>query len=394
MRVLAALDGRALPRRRARGRQGRVAGAHAGARPARAAGIRRPRRRAAARARRGRQRATRCARRAADAGARPGDRARALRRPTGRGGVRRARRRHRRWRCARAPAPRTRRGASFAGQQETYLHVRGADAVRERVRDCWASFFCERALFYREQKGSLDDLEMAVVVQRMVEPDVAGMLFTGDPVQRPPRPDGRRGGVRAGRGRGLGQRHARQLRDRARRHGPQGADRRAAVRARRRPGRRDGGARARASEGAAQTLGEDDLRRLAELGDDLEQRLGAPQDIEWAIAGGVLYVLQSRPVTTLEDALIERAALGDASSIRTPSTSCARWTGSTRSSPAPGRRCASPPSCTTSSARTPIRARPTSPDGTGRIRSTSTITRGAARGCSRAGSPSTARTRR
>src|SRR5256885_12851392 len=68
--------------------------------------------------------------------------------------------------------------ASFAGQQETYLHVRGAQQVVERVRDCWASFFAERALFYRSRKGSLDDLGMAVAVQRMVEPDVSGRLFT------------------------------------------------------------------------------------------------------------------------------------------------------------------------------------------------------------------------
>src|SRR5687768_26643 len=57
--------------------------------------------------------------------------------------------------------------ASFAGQQETYLHVRGADEVAARVVDCWASFFSERALFYRARKGSLADLGMAVVVQRM-----------------------------------------------------------------------------------------------------------------------------------------------------------------------------------------------------------------------------------
>ncbi len=73
--------------------------------------------------------------------------------------------------------------ASYAGQQETYLHVRGADAVRDRVRDCWASFFSERAIFYRQKKGSLDDLGMAVVVQRMVRSDVAGVLFTCDPVR-------------------------------------------------------------------------------------------------------------------------------------------------------------------------------------------------------------------
>src|ERR671931_645381 len=99
--------------------------------------------------------------------------------------------------------------ASYAGQQETFLGVRGADEVCARVVDCWASFFSERALFYRARKGSLADLGMAVVVQRMVAAEVAGVLFTCD----------------------------------------------------------------------------------------LVRRLGAPQDIEWALADGELYVLQARPVT-------------------------------------------------------------------------------------------------
>ena len=73
--------------------------------------------------------------------------------------------------------------ASFAGQQETYLHVRGVDEIVERIRDCWCSFFTERALFYRSEKGSLTDLGMAVVVQRMVQPDVAGVMFTIDPTK-------------------------------------------------------------------------------------------------------------------------------------------------------------------------------------------------------------------
>src|SRR5262245_34804527 len=54
--------------------------------------------------------------------------------------------------------------ASFAGQQETYLNVHGADEVMSRICECWASFFTERALFYRARKGSLADLGMAVVV--------------------------------------------------------------------------------------------------------------------------------------------------------------------------------------------------------------------------------------
>jgi pyruvate, water dikinase len=73
--------------------------------------------------------------------------------------------------------------ASFAGQQETYLHVQGVDPIVKRIRDCWCSFFTERALFYRSKKGSLGDLGMAVVVQRMVEPDVSGVMFTIDPTK-------------------------------------------------------------------------------------------------------------------------------------------------------------------------------------------------------------------
>ena len=188
--------------------------------------------------------------------------------------------------------------ASYAGQQETFLHVRGADAVRERVRDCWASFFSERALFYRQRKWSLDDLGMAVVVQRMVEADVAGVLFTCDPVQR------RRDRMVVEAVLGLGEAavsgqvtpdHYVLKRD--------GAVKRAQVAVQ--PfaivPRADGGTEERAldpDEGGAQKLGEETLRELARIGEDLERRLGRPQDIEWAMQGGELYVLQARPVTT------------------------------------------------------------------------------------------------
>src|SRR5690606_14685796 len=72
--------------------------------------------------------------------------------------------------------------ASFAGQQETYLNVKGTDAVLEAIGACWASFFTPRALFYRARHGALDDLEMAVVVQEMVSADKSGVMFTIDPV--------------------------------------------------------------------------------------------------------------------------------------------------------------------------------------------------------------------
>jgi pyruvate, water dikinase len=187
--------------------------------------------------------------------------------------------------------------ASYAGQQETYLHVSGLDEVVRRTRDCWASFFSERALFYRGRKGSLGDMGMAVVVQRMVAADVAGVLFTCDPVQR------RRDRMVVEAVFGLGE---------------------AAVSGRVTPDHfviaRDGEVKKRriaeqpfalvsapaggtaerelsADEGGAPTLDEARLRALALLGDDLERRLGTPQDIEWALAGGDLYVLQARPVT-------------------------------------------------------------------------------------------------
>lgn len=188
--------------------------------------------------------------------------------------------------------------ASFAGQQETYLHVRGGDQVRARIRDCWASFFSERALFYRSQKGSLADLGMAVVVQRMVQADIAGVLFTCDPVR------GRRDRMVVEAVIGLGEAavsgavtpdHYVLKRD--------GTVRKAQVHEQ--PyaivANEGGGVAERAlspDEGGARKAGDELLAELARLGDDLEQRVGVPQDIEWAVQDGELYVLQARPVTT------------------------------------------------------------------------------------------------
>jgi pyruvate, water dikinase len=187
--------------------------------------------------------------------------------------------------------------ASFAGQQETFLHVRGRQAVLDRVRDCWASFFSERALFYRAQKGSLEDLGMAVVIQRMVEADVAGVLFTCDPVR------GRSDRMVVEAVLGLGEAvvsgavtpdHYVLKRD--------GAVRKAHVH--RQPyaivAVPEGGVAEREldeEEGGAQKVADEVLAELARIGDDLERRLGRPQDIEWAMQGGRIFVLQARPVT-------------------------------------------------------------------------------------------------
>jgi pyruvate, water dikinase len=187
--------------------------------------------------------------------------------------------------------------ASFAGQQETYLHVRGGDDVRARIRDCWASFFSERALFYRSQKGSLSDLSIAVVVQRMVHAQVSGVLFTCDPVRK------RRDRMIVEAVIGLGEAavsgavtpdHYVIKRD--------GRVRKAHVH--QQPyaivaGEAGGIARQELDPdaGAARKADDELLAELARIGDELEQRVGVPQDIEWAVQDGELYVLQARPVT-------------------------------------------------------------------------------------------------
>ena len=165
--------------------------------------------------------------------------------------------------------------ASFAGQQETYLHVEGVDDVCRRVVDCWASFFSDRALFYRRHKAEAGDLRVAVVVQRMVDSAKAGVGFTVDPVQK--RRDRMIVEAVVGQGEQLVSGQATPA------HYLVG---------------RDGTLHHEVLANGA-VLDAEELRAVAELGRRVEERFGTPQDFEWAIADGQLYLLQSRPVTTL-----------------------------------------------------------------------------------------------
>jgi pyruvate, water dikinase len=165
--------------------------------------------------------------------------------------------------------------ASYAGQQETYLRVSGAEDVCARVVDCWASFFSERALFYRSKKGSLDDLRMAVVVQQMVAPDKSGVLLTVDPVRQ------RRDQMIVEAIFGLGEQVV---------SGEVTPDHYVLDR---------DGASKREHLVNNGVLESNELVALAQLGRLLEERFGGPQDIEWAIADGQIFLLQSRPVTAL-----------------------------------------------------------------------------------------------
>jgi pyruvate, water dikinase len=165
--------------------------------------------------------------------------------------------------------------ASYAGQQETYLNVVGKDDVCARIVDCWASFFSERAIFYRARKGSLADLGMAVVVQKMLDSVKSGVIFTVDPVSR------RRDRMIIEAVFGLGE----QVVSGAVTPDHYVVDRAGNV-------KRDHIIHKR-------VLGPDEIRQLVELGRMLEERFSKPQDIEWGIEDDQIYLLQSRPITTL-----------------------------------------------------------------------------------------------
>jgi pyruvate, water dikinase len=165
--------------------------------------------------------------------------------------------------------------ASYAGQQETYLFVEGAEEVCRRVVDCWASFFSERALFYRSEKGSLEDLRMAVVVQKMVDPEKSGVVFTVDPVRR------RRDRMVVEAVRGVGERVV---------SGEVTPDHYSLDRK---------GKLKREKIVDERVLTDEELLKLGELGRKLEEKHGVAQDIEWAIVGDEIFLLQSRPVTTM-----------------------------------------------------------------------------------------------
>ena len=187
--------------------------------------------------------------------------------------------------------------ASFAGQLDTYLNVLGAGTVWKRVRECWASFFSERALFYRARKASLSDLGMAVVVQQMLRPEKAGVMFTIDPVRR------RRDQLIIEAVWGLGEPlvsgkvtpdHYVVARDGTVKQVRVAVQSMAILPL---PGGGTSEQPLDPDHGASRVLGESELVELAAMGNRLQQHFGAPQDVEWAYQQGKLYVLQSRPVT-------------------------------------------------------------------------------------------------
>lgn len=191
--------------------------------------------------------------------------------------------------------------ASFAGQQDTYLNVMGRQKLLESVRACWISLFTDRAILYRAQNHfSQRDVYLSVVVQRMVFPDVSGILFTADPVS------GNRQIISIDASYGLGEALVAGLvspdlyKVDKRSHAIVEAhigDKQLAIRPQ--PG---GGTYQEKLEGAARNarvLSDAQVLALADLGMRVEDHYGKPQDIEWCIAQGELYLVQARPITSL-----------------------------------------------------------------------------------------------
>ena len=187
-------------------------------------------------------------------------------------------------------------GAAFAGQQDTHLNVVGEAALLEAVRRCWGSLWTERAIAYRDRRG-VDHaaVRIAVVVQRMVPAEHAGVVFTANPVT------GARNEVVVDASGGLGEAVVSGLVT------PDHyvLDARGDIR-QRTPGRRevvirgvDGGGVASTADEPVDPLPDEAVIELARLGRAVAEHFGHPQDIEWARADGRIWLVQTRPMTAL-----------------------------------------------------------------------------------------------
>lgn len=193
-------------------------------------------------------------------------------------------------------------GASFAGQQDTYLNIRGETELLSAIRRCFVSLFTDRAILYRAQNGfGHREVALCVVVQRMVLSDAAGILFTADPVS------GHRGTLTIEAGFGLGEALVGGLitadlyridRKTSAIKELRVGDKAVAIRP-----RPDGGTvteELSAELRTARVLDDANVQELVRLGVAVERHYGGmPQDLEWCLEKGKLYLVQARPITSL-----------------------------------------------------------------------------------------------
>jgi pyruvate,water dikinase len=189
--------------------------------------------------------------------------------------------------------------ASFAGQQETFLNVRGEQDVLKKVLACWSSLFTPRAIFYRaKQRFDTGKVNIAVVVQKMVNADKAGVMFT-----RHPTTGAEQLIIEGALGLGEGVVSGTVSPDNYVCN-PQGEAQSVTVATQenmyvRGPDGKTAVVKVPAAQRDARVVSDAELKQLVKVGRLIEKHYGTPQDIEWAIEKGELYVLQTRPITTI-----------------------------------------------------------------------------------------------
>ena len=198
--------------------------------------------------------------------------------------------------------------ASFAGQQSTYLNIEGPGPLVHAVQECWASLFEARAIAYRIEQGFEHmKVGIAVVVQRMVQSEASGVMFTVEPLSN----DGTKIAIEAvfGLGESLVSGAVTPdlyLVDKGSLRVVEEKIAKQPWKLIRNPDFQPGGdedpnveARIPEGEQGERKLSQEDAISLSHLGRQIESHYGHPQDVEWAMEGGSLYIVQSRPITTL-----------------------------------------------------------------------------------------------
>jgi phosphoenolpyruvate synthase/pyruvate phosphate dikinase len=189
--------------------------------------------------------------------------------------------------------------ASFAGQQDTYLNVIGVEAILNHISKCWASLFTERAVIYRMQNGfDHDKVFLSVVIQKMVFPQAAGIMFTADPVTS------NRKVVSIDASFGLGEALVSGLVDADIYKAQDGRILEKKISAKKLAiyALKEGGTyeqQLASGQQNTQTLSDEQILQLEKTGRSIEAHFGRPQDIEWCLYDGNFYIVQSRPITTL-----------------------------------------------------------------------------------------------
>ena len=189
--------------------------------------------------------------------------------------------------------------ASFAGQQDTYLNVVGKEAILKHISKCWASLFTERAVMYRLQNGfDHRKVQLSVVVQKMVFPQAAGIVFTADPVTS------HRKVLSIDASFGLGEALVSGLvnADSYKVRNGEIIEKKISTKKLVMYALKDGGTYEQEIEPERQkrqALTDEQILQLERIGRKIEEHFGCPQDIEWCLVDDTFSIVQSRPITTL-----------------------------------------------------------------------------------------------